>query len=175
VASLDRPVYNMIRQLSSTGVFKANQVSQHLLRSFNIIVDTKLIGNIGYRQRSKIFGDRSDTSYLLEQQQNRRDQDDTYELVYAEDGSLRNVVYIHLVKPVCNVYTNILTIHHCATATYIGRSIQCIHHYTNHTPLCEAMYCLRNSCIGLSIQCIHRCTNHTPLCQCPPLCQCLHH
>ena len=68
VATLDSETYSTIRQLACTGVFTSHLIAKHILISTKLIIDTTLIFNIGYRVRAKLFGNHTDTTYLLEQQ-----------------------------------------------------------------------------------------------------------
>ena len=70
VSTLDKDLFKLIQQLACTRVFSSHLIAKHLhLSHHNVLVDTTLIFNIGYRCRSKMFGNRSDTFYLTEQQQ----------------------------------------------------------------------------------------------------------
>jgi len=69
VATLDKDLFKLIQQLACTRVFSSHLIAKHLhTLHHNVLVDTTLIFNIGYRCRSKMFGNRSDTLYLTEQQ-----------------------------------------------------------------------------------------------------------
>ena len=61
----------LIQQIESLGVtksFRSKQIQHHLLQQEKVLVDTKLIHNIVYRVRQKLFGHQADMIYLLEQQ-----------------------------------------------------------------------------------------------------------
>ena len=69
VATLDKDLFKLIQQLACTRVFSSHLIAKHLHQSHKgVLVDTTLIFNIGYRCRTKIFGNRSDTSHMMEQQ-----------------------------------------------------------------------------------------------------------
>ena len=62
----------LVKEIESLGVtksFRSKQIQHHLLSSQQVLVDTKLIHNIVYRVRQKLFGEHADMIYLLEQQQ----------------------------------------------------------------------------------------------------------
>ena len=62
----------LVKEIESLGVtksFRSKQIQHHLLSSQQVLVDTKLIHNIVYRVRQKLFGPQGDMIYLLEQQQ----------------------------------------------------------------------------------------------------------
>ena len=63
---------SLVKEIESLGVtrsFRSKQIQHHLLGSQQVLVDTKLIHNIVYRVRQKLFGSHGDMIYLLEQQQ----------------------------------------------------------------------------------------------------------
>jgi hypothetical protein len=57
-----------IERLGVTKSFRSKQIQHHLLQQEKVLVDTKLIHNIVYRVRQKLFGHQGDMIYLLEQQ-----------------------------------------------------------------------------------------------------------
>lgn len=63
---------SLVKEIESLGVtrsFRSKQIQHHLLGAQQVLVDTKLIHNIVYRVRQKLFGSHGDMIYLLEQQQ----------------------------------------------------------------------------------------------------------
>jgi hypothetical protein len=61
----------LVKEIERLGVhksFRSKQIQHHLLHQENVLVDTKLIHNIVYRVRQKLFGHQGDMIYLLEQQ-----------------------------------------------------------------------------------------------------------
>ena len=57
-----------IEHLGMSKSFRSKQIQSHLLHHDKVLVDTKLIHNIVYRVRQKMFGHNADMLYLLEQQ-----------------------------------------------------------------------------------------------------------
>ena len=57
-----------IERLGVSKAFRSKQIQNHLLQQEQVLVDTKLIGNIVYRARQKLFGHEGDMIHLLEQQ-----------------------------------------------------------------------------------------------------------
>ena len=58
-----------IERLGSSGAFTSKQIQTHLLQAKPpVLVDTRLIHNIAYRFRQKLFGHKGDLINLLEQQ-----------------------------------------------------------------------------------------------------------
>ena len=69
--NLSEAVVKEIERLGVTKSFRSKQIQHHLLNQDNgkgVLVDTKLIHNIVYRVRQKLFGHQADMIYLLEQQ-----------------------------------------------------------------------------------------------------------
>ena len=69
--NLSEAVVKEIERLGVTKSFRSKQIQHHLLHQDNgkgVLVDTKLIHNIVYRVRKKLFGHQADMIYLLEQQ-----------------------------------------------------------------------------------------------------------
>lgn len=61
----------LVKEIERLGVsksFRSRQIQNHLLHEQQVLVDTKLIHNIVYRVRQKLFGHQGDMIYLLEQQ-----------------------------------------------------------------------------------------------------------
>jgi len=57
-----------IERLGVSKSFRSKQIQNHLLHEQQVLVDTKLIHNIVYRVRQKLFGHQGDMINLLEQQ-----------------------------------------------------------------------------------------------------------
>jgi hypothetical protein len=61
----------LVKEIERLGVsksFRSKQIQHHLLHEEKLLVDTKLIHNIVYRVRQKLFGHQGDMIHLLEQQ-----------------------------------------------------------------------------------------------------------
>jgi hypothetical protein len=61
----------LVKEIERLGVsksFRSKQIQNHLLHEQKVLVDTKLIRNIVYRVRQKLFGHQGDMIHLLEQQ-----------------------------------------------------------------------------------------------------------
>ena len=61
----------LVKEIERLGVsksFRSKQIQNHLLSTEKLLVDTKLIHNIVYRVRQKLFGHDGDMIHLLEQQ-----------------------------------------------------------------------------------------------------------
>jgi hypothetical protein len=69
--NLSEAAVKEIERLGITKSFRSKQIQHHLLHQDNgkgVLVDTKLIHNIVYRVRQKLFGHQADMIYLLDQQ-----------------------------------------------------------------------------------------------------------
>ena len=65
---LSGPVFSDIQRLACSGCFTSHSIQTFIRATHSILVDTKLIYNIGYRAREKLFGGNGDLQQLVEQQ-----------------------------------------------------------------------------------------------------------
>jgi hypothetical protein len=73
--SLPEDVCTEIEHLGASGAFDSKSIQKHLLKQNpNMLVDTRLIQNMAYRVKQKLFGSKGDIAHLLEQQQVAVDQ-----------------------------------------------------------------------------------------------------
>jgi hypothetical protein len=67
--SLPAEVCAEIEYLGASGAFDSPSIQKHLLsKNPNMLVDTRLIQNMAYRVKQKLFGSKGDIIHLLEQQ-----------------------------------------------------------------------------------------------------------
>ena len=66
--NLSEALVKEIERLGVTKSFRSKQIQHHIFEQEHVLVDTKLIHNIVYRVRQKLFGQQGDMIYLLEQQ-----------------------------------------------------------------------------------------------------------
>ena len=66
--NLSEALVKEIERLGVTKSFRSKQIQHHIFEQEKVLVDTKLIHNIVYRVRQKLFGQEGDMIYLLEQQ-----------------------------------------------------------------------------------------------------------
>ena len=65
---LSGPVFKDIQRLACSACFSSQTIQTFIKNTHSTLVDTKLIYNIGYRAREKLFGGNGDLQQLLEQQ-----------------------------------------------------------------------------------------------------------
>jgi hypothetical protein len=101
-------VFKDIQRLACSACFKSNAIQNFIRSVHNVHIHVKLIANIGYRAREKLFGGRGDMEELLKQQkvaysflwkvytvknltfsQERQALGDIYEFGYNDDGGLK--------------------------------------------------------------------------------------
>ena len=66
--NLSEALIQEVERLGVTRSFRSKQIQHHVLQQESVLIDTKLIHNIVYRVRQKLFGHQADMIYLLEQQ-----------------------------------------------------------------------------------------------------------
>ena len=69
--NLSEALIQEVERLGVTRSFRSKQIQHHVLQQERVLIDTKLIHNIVYRVRRKLFGEHADMIYLLEQQKVR--------------------------------------------------------------------------------------------------------
>jgi hypothetical protein len=66
--NLSEALIQEVERLGVTRSFRSKQIQHHVFQQERVLIDTKLIHNIVYRVRQKLFGHQADMIYLLEQQ-----------------------------------------------------------------------------------------------------------
>jgi hypothetical protein len=66
---LPTEVFRDIQRLACSACFKSNTIQKFIKSQHNVLVHVKLIANIGYRAREKLFGGCGDVEQLLRQQE----------------------------------------------------------------------------------------------------------
>lgn len=66
---LSTEVFRDIQRLACSACFKSNTIQKYIKSQHNVLVHVKLIANIGYRAREKLFGGCGDVEQLLRQQE----------------------------------------------------------------------------------------------------------
>lgn len=65
---LSTEVFRDIQRLACSACFKSNAIQKFIRAQHNVLVHVKLIANIGYRAREKLFGGSGDLEQLIKQQ-----------------------------------------------------------------------------------------------------------